>query len=863
MTTKIKYIIFTVLSLFVLNHGFSQWSDDFSDGDFTSNPTWSGDDVNFEVLTNVLHLNAPSVTDESYLSVSSEAIENATWEFYVELDFNPSSGNKAYVYLVSDQADLKNALNGYFVMIGNTDDEVSLYRQDGTTETKIIDGIDATVDAAIVNVSIQVTRDNLGNWELLIDNTGGTTYTSQGTVFDDTYFQSFYAGVRCDYTSTRSDKFYFDNFNVTGTPFVDAVAPIAQNVIVQDASNLKVVFDEALDITTAENITNYNINQSIGNPNSATLIASDTVLLNLSNSLTNGTNYELTVSNVEDVSGNSVVTTILPFQYIIPSPVSLGDVIINEIYADPSPSYGLPDVEYVELYNNTNLYFEAQNWTFDDGGSSATFPSQIIAPNSYYIIGPVGISDSFPSINTIELSSFPALNNGGDPLALKDENGNLIDAVTYELSWYQDAVKDDGGYSLELINPTDPCSGSNNWSASNAVIGGTPGIENSIFDLTPDAIAPSVEDIFVINNSTIEVFFTEAVDSMSIVSANHIFDPTLTIQNLVIPIEKSESFTITFQSAIDSGVVYNYTVENIQDCWNNNGSGSGIFALPQQASPNDVVINEVLFDPYTGSQDFVEIYNRSDKVLSLENWYLANYDDDTIDNWKPIIEQQKLFLPQTYWALSTDTLNIQMEYPMSRIGRFIEMGSLPTYSNDSATVYLLSSDSIIIDKFSYDADMHFKLLENEDGKSLERIAFDIPSDERTNWHTAAEEVGFATPGYENSQTGQPISSGVVSVSPEIFSPDNDGYDDNLFISYEMDAPGYVATIQLYDATGRPVKLLKNNELLGRKGTFTWDGLNENNEKARSGHYIILFSWFSADGKKEQKKLTCVLAHRRN
>ena len=107
----------------------AQVQDNFTDGDFTANPIWSGEVSTFEASANRLHLNAPAVASSSYLSTASSAIHNASWEFYVEMGFATSNTSLTRVYLVSDQQDLKQALNGYFVMIGNTPDEVSLYRQ--------------------------------------------------------------------------------------------------------------------------------------------------------------------------------------------------------------------------------------------------------------------------------------------------------------------------------------------------------------------------------------------------------------------------------------------------------------------------------------------------------------------------------------------------------------------------------------------------------------------------------------------------------------------------------------------------------------------------------------------------------------
>ena len=136
---------------------FAQFQDDFSDGDFTINPTWSGESANFEIAGNALHLNAPAATDTSYLSVASDTIHNAFWEFLVQMDFGTSSSNFAQVYLASDNADLKGNVNGYFVRIGGTTDEVSLYEQTGTTATEIIDGLDSRVGTSTVLARARVT----------------------------------------------------------------------------------------------------------------------------------------------------------------------------------------------------------------------------------------------------------------------------------------------------------------------------------------------------------------------------------------------------------------------------------------------------------------------------------------------------------------------------------------------------------------------------------------------------------------------------------------------------------------------------------------------------------------------------------
>ena len=99
----------------------------------------------------------------------------------------------------------------------------------------------------------------------------------------------------------------------------------------------------------------------------------------------------------------------------------------------------------------------------------------------------------------------------------------------------------------------------------------------------------------------------------------------------------------------------------------------------------------------------------------------------------------------------------------------------------------------------------------------------------------------------------------IVIEPETFSPDNDGFEDVLNINYSFDQPGKVANVTIYDAEGRQIIQLTNNELLSTQGTITWDGSTENNTKAHSGLYVISFEIHDEKGSTSKFKKTCVLA----
>ncbi len=164
-----------------------------------------------------------------------------------------------------------------------------------------------------------------------------------------------------------------------------------------------------------------------------------------------------------------------------------------------------------------------------------------------------------------------------------------------------------------------------------------------------------------------------------------------------------------------------------------------------------------------------------------------------------------------------------------------------------------------MDELQYSEDWHFQLLDNVKGVSLERINYYRPTQEEDNWHSASEVAGFATPGRENSNFSMNFSSeNKIHLEPKLFSPDNDGYKDLLQIHYNFGGPGYVANIRIFDSKGRPVRRLANNKMLDGQGYLTWDGLNDDQNKASIGAYILMFEIFEPNGNSSKFKKSCVL-----
>jgi len=1123
MLNKTLIIIFILFSQL----GLAQFIDDFTDGNFVTNPVWSGDNVLFTAATNELN-SQNAVANNYYLSTPSTIATNAQWDFYFNMKFSTSGVNYVDVYLMSDVADVTNPNDGYFVRIGGTPDEVSLYKIVAGTPTIIIDGPDGVVNSSSNNpFDVRVTRDAADNWTLFYDDGAASSLVSIGTIMDNSVNVSNFFGIAITQSGAAGpiNSHYFDNFSVA--PILgDTTSPLVDSIVVINSTQLDAYFNEPVELTTSQNLTNYSVDFGIGNPSAAVRDAVDSSIIHLTfaTPFTNGQSYNLAISNVEDTLANATAGIVEPFTYLLVIAPNFGDVVINEIFPDPNPQVGLPMEEFVELYNTSSNVLMLNNWQFVNTTTVKTLPNFILAPNSYVILCDINDTALYsPYGNVIGISSFSALTNGGDSLTLMDNNSNVLDVVNYDISWYQDAAKDDGGWTLERINPIHPCSNSLNWIASMNSSGGTPGTQNAVFDTLPDATPPTISVVNIITPNQIGVLFNETMDSASLANAVYTITGGISV-SLVTVNNDNQGVTLSVNPALDSSIVYTLTITGANDCsgnllssnsidfgigkaptkyeivinelfadpsptmglptedylelYNNttkiidltncwisdltsmdqlnagkilpgeyviicdnsfenqfspfgkvitvnsfpslnnaedeitlyapdtsfihqvhyydtwyqdenkedggwslemidpnnlcgeadnwtastkwfggtpgtqntafggnpdvvlpmlteanaiddstvvvtfsepidndgmqaaiyvidNGitigtilvldnktvqlnlsnkltfqikytvavtgafdcvgnvigsNNTAIFALPEQGFSGDLIINEVLFNPYTGGSDFVEIYNNSNKFINLQGWSLANLENDSIDNFKALTNNPKLILPGEFVLLTKDEQAVENDYMNSVSDAFLQMEALPTYSNDEGEVYLLNNLNMVTDSFHYTDDMHFALLNSEKGVSLERIDYDRPTNDESNWHSAAEDAGFATPGYENSQYMKTnTDGGEIVVDPLTFSPDNDGVDDVVNISYTFPAPGFVASIIIYDAKGRLVRNLIQNELLGITGTFSWDGINENSEKARIGIYIIFVEAYSVDGTVKSFKKTVVLA----
>ena len=864
-----KHLYLLLLLLLLPALAPAQVIDAFADGNFTTNPAWTGDAAGFQVAAQQLQSNGPATTGTQIaLSTPSQANIGTVWEFWANLKLATSSGNLADVWLMATQPDLKNPSNtGYFVRLGGTDDEVSLFRKDSTrAAVLVIDGLNGTLASATNNlVRVRVTRTTANRWTLERDLTGGRSFVAEAAQpTDATYQRSVAFGVSLVYSSANNRSFFFDDFAVT-----DATAPLLVRAVPVDDRQVDLLFNEPVTSASAGNAASYRL-QSGAVPVAAQVSASNPAGVRLTFGADFAPQSVVEARGVADLYGNVAAGPLTAAFTALPSAPAVGELVISEIFADETPQVGLPLSEYIEIYNRSaTKTLSLRGVRLGKGGSAtvAVFADTAkLLPGQYAVVCGSTRTLQFASYGKVYgPTNFPSLSNGGDQLLLRGRDGRTLFEVTYSDAWYRDARKKDGGWSLEIIDANNYCGGAENWTASTDPTGGTPGRANAVRAANADALAPTLLRAVALNATTVRAYFSEKLDSTAAATpGRYSLAPALAITRATPVGPDFRQVDLTLGAALGPSRPTTLAVQTATDCAGN-ASGvlqSATFALPEAAVSGDVVVNEILFNPRTGGVRFVELINRSPKFIDLQGWQLGSLKPDgSVDN--TILAGGPLVLgPGLLLAFSSSTAIITSQYPSSSdAANLVQLSSLPTFP-DVGTVVLADSRGFDIDRFAYSKSMHLSLLSTQEGVSLERIRTSGASN-GSNFHSAAGAVGYATPGRPNSQAQDAVGGNQeLAVTPEIFTPDDDGQQDFATLNYHLDAPGYAATITVYDALGRLTRRLVRNETLPTTGFVQWDGIDDRGRKAAVGYYILLVELFRpSGGERREFKKTVVLGAR--
>ena len=840
----------------------AQWQETFADGEFHADPEWLGDADAFVVEEQKLRLNAQPDAETAVLATPSADVYG-TWEFEMTLDFNPSGANLARIYLISDQSDLNSPLNGYYVLIGGAADEITLYKQSGETHSKVIDGADGRVNSPQIRATIRVARETNGYWQLYSKLENETTFLEEGNAIDDQITSSSWFGVQCQFTSTRRDRFYFNGFSYSPEFPADTSPPEVMGVEAVDQDRLHIVFSESIPNAVLSNVQTYWVNGGVGYPAAIEILPGNgAVTLVFDHVFENNVVYSLAVGPVYDEAGNESLIQEFEFRFEKKIRAAWKDVIITEVFCDPSPPVGLPESEFIEIFNRSANALSLANWTLSDLTGATTIGERVLLPGEYLILTSSAALQAYQFYGeSIAIVRFPSLNNTSDALTLKDEAGTLIDSIYYDDTWYRDSDKKSGGWTLELIDPANVCAEKDNWAASESDKGGTPGTTNSIYAEKPDLTGPRLVRAHAASSDAILLGFNEKLENRKPEASQFQLSGGVSVQTVTLGNSLRE-MTIYLDTPLEHGKLYDILIRDVYDCAGNvivDGHNMAEFALPQTPDSLDVVINEILFNPRPGGADFVELVNRSNKYLDLNGWKMGHMEDGECTNLKTITATPNMLKPYSIRAFTPNPENIRNEYVHAT--NLLEM-VLPSFNDDYGSVCITDPEGKIIDLFHYSADMHSPFIRDKEGVSLERLSLNAPGDDSANWKSASGSAGFATPGYANSNNIHSVNGddSEIRVEPEVFVAGN-GQPDFAAIHYSFERANQVANILIFDSSGRQTRTIAQNALLGTSGFFRWDGDLDDGTRARVGSYMIKVELFDRTGSTKVILKRVVLAGR--
>ena len=538
----------------------------------------------------------------------------------------------------------------------------------------------------------------------------------------------------------------------------------------------------------------------------------------------------LRLSGIEDRNGNPMPATELDVHYY-PS-ARLGHILLSEF----KPTFGGTGTaarwgEFVEIYNRAPHTVSLDSlYVQDASGSLKPLPNDTLGPGRYRAFA----STSLDGIRqNIRICPMPSLNDDGDVLRLLGPGQQVWDDVAY-------ATAPPAGTSLERLDLALGCLRAGQWVPSQAQVGSTPGQPNSQQNNAPDQIAPELLTATTLDSVTIRLHFSEALNPLFQNQLGLVLDGAAVGATYESAGNGLNGIDITLPTAnaLVRGQLYTLTLTEVTDCHGNQRSTETQVSLGQRPMPGQLVFNELLFEPRSGGETFVELKNESNSLIDISNLLITSYSDGQKPQAVLLPKGIPPIQPGSLVWLSASLSKTTAIYPRAVPENHIPT-SLPTLERTSGTV-LLTIAGALIDSFAYSTQQHAAVLTTTAGISLERAG-------AGQWLSATQAAGWATPGFDNSQqVPNPDFGNLLTITPSVISANGDGHDDLALITLNLPGQTYY-TLALADLAGRPVKQLANNRSASGADQLVWQADTDNHTLAAPGPYLVVLEYYTQGG----------------
>ncbi|HRZ49750.1 MAG TPA: lamin tail domain-containing protein [Bacteroidales bacterium] len=824
-----------------------QVADDFSAGSFSAKG-WKGDTAHFRFTSSsaipqaqcpALQLNTTG-SGTSLIYNTFPLKTKSEWSVWCKLSFNPSSSNYTRFYLTGGNAFPASTNGSLFVGIGMNSDRVGIYRQDNDQITALFTDTTTLLNQSTNQIRVLV-RYAAPWWYYAIDPTGGYNLACTDSFTFTPSSDTGLAALWCQYTSSNATKFYFDDVFAGSVP-EDTIPPQLVSAMVPEQQLIRLAFTEP-------------INGSMLAAGSGCfsvagiqpLIAYyDPLNLHVINLLfqdpfPDGDPFDLSIKNLTDKAGNPMPDTLLSLTW---HQALRNEVVISEIMADPSPPVKLPESEYIELQNTADFPISLCNWILWIDETPVSLPCRVMEPGASQLL--VNEKDTLlwsylPEV--AGLTSFQ-LRNSDATLALQDQHGRIIHAVSYSSQWHQTDFQEAGGYSLELKDLSNPCEDLNTWGSTLDLNGGTPGAPNSYSTPFADRNSPALLQVYVSDPWTIRLSFSESVDTIR--KPHDLFriagSSTMITGSGYIPPMYRQAYLFLGEPLKTDTVYLLELFDTLCDCMNNRmATGTVPFGIPSVPDSSDLVINELMYKPLASGAEYLELFNRSKKIIDLSTCLLAKIDTlgNTLIDLYPLTDEQAMLFPGELVVITADVFKLLASHPAAKKEKVLRNLSMPALTDDGDVLAIIGPAGLRIDQAAFHNQLHAPWIADPRGISLERLSGDLPGLMPENWYSASEASGWGTPTLPNSQCfGAASATGRLEVTPRSFRPGHGTGTDLVQITLSGIKPGSTLSISVFSETGMLAKQIVSEGIPAETDVWRWDGTGHQGQLNPRGIYLI-------------------------
>ena len=810
---------------------------------------WWGDTSAFTCHNGLLQLDADPSLGLARIVSNSSAHNQGHFYGKVSLEFNPSSMNHMVIDLI------KGGDFTYSLIIGKEEDKVQWKYTTSDEEVILLESQEDYLHHAQIHLEFWLNFDSLGYWHLstrLLDDFAMDSGFVQ--YWGSHHFvrggQATELGIECIYTSSRADKFYVDALYIEGQPFQDVFPPRILSFSLQGVRQIQVRANE--EVFPLQDLSSYNSGdyQCLSSENQA-----NTLLLQYNKLFTHGDTLYWSSITLQDSLGNQ--STFIPEPIVIDH-VGFQDVIVSQVMEDALPAYNLPGVEFIELTNLGDENVSLGQWKVTVNEDTIYLPNvELLAQQKLLFSKPssaITLQSYLDSVSSDQDLCVPriwAVDSWFDlpstgTIQLIDHRGVPQDMAQYSQASYGQAyhisgnLMSSGGVALSRVLGQNKFSGST--SPNGALL--TCLLEEEFSALTNQVMTHGRVDVIHSKKLLLEmsavVAYTEMVRCLRLFDheQNSIgfslqkapYDTTSWYLSLRHSLNPASTYHIQWHSPLlydsdPSSIAW--TFDRIQ--------------LPQMVSNMaEVLITEVMDDPFSGECEYVELYNPGDNSIDLKDLLIWTKREGQVIDVERIEREALQIRAGEHLVTSQADCDLTSLAPASN--QYLSV-SLPALDNITKGVLIGFSlnrplDSIHIDETIQDIPW-------QKGYALERISNGL--DYLTSWWLAPSQ----SRGSPTRQNNQILQDGVkdencLHLSSQVVSLNGDGVLDVLEVQLTdnmWSQGGY--RIDVFSMAGHHCKQIAYAEVGGAQDHWYWDGSTEDGGVLPPDFYILTMQGLSA------------------